>query len=287
MSKPNVFISSTCYDLLIVRNELHEFLEGRGFIVINSEKSTFGVKPKMHSHSASLEQVNSADYLLLIIGKRRGGTFIASEKSITNEEYNRAIQIGLPIIIFIDKAVRDAIPYYKKNPSSDLSHVVDDTRIFDFVEYINASAYDNWMFTFESIQDIKTTLQSQFAYYLKLFSENIKAKHDKTKSKELNNEEVASFPPNFDFLKTLKYDQSEITFLINGLRELYNIMTDILKSQTQKDTKLEKLKCLWVIARHGELQEDRIYIEINTFKQFAWSTYRGKRVFLTNEIFQN
>jgi len=40
MAKPRIFLSSTCYDLSIIRDELTRFLEERGFEVINSEKSS-------------------------------------------------------------------------------------------------------------------------------------------------------------------------------------------------------------------------------------------------------
>ena len=113
MAKPRIFLSSTCYDLSIIRDELTRFLEERGFEVINSEKSSFGVTPGLHSHSACLEAVNEADYLLLIIGKRRGGTYIGSEKSITNEEYNRAVSLGIPCIVCVLREVFDYIKTYK------------------------------------------------------------------------------------------------------------------------------------------------------------------------------
>ena len=100
MAKPRIFISSTCFDLNDVRSELTSFLGKYGFEVLNSQLKNFGVTPQKHSHTACLEQVHNADYCIVIIGRRRGGTFIASEKSITNEEYNLAVKRGIPIIIF-------------------------------------------------------------------------------------------------------------------------------------------------------------------------------------------
>ena len=81
------------YDLSLVRSELTSFLEDKGFHVINSENKSFGVTPGLHSHSACLAEVSTADYLLLLIGRRHGGTFIGSTSSITNEEYRAALKL--------------------------------------------------------------------------------------------------------------------------------------------------------------------------------------------------
>ena len=71
---------------------LTTFLEGHGFEVLNSQKGSFGVAAKKHSHEACLEEVPNADYLILVVGGRRGGNFIGSEASITNEEVRLASQ---------------------------------------------------------------------------------------------------------------------------------------------------------------------------------------------------
>jgi hypothetical protein len=150
MAKPRVFISSTCFELNDVRSELTEFLENYNFEVLNSQLKNFGVTPRKHSHSACLDQVNNSDYLILIIGTRRGGTFIGSELSITNEEYNLAAKKDIPTIAFVNRRVEEAIPLYKKNPRADFSTVVDDKRVFDFIEIIKSNAEDNWLHPFSN-----------------------------------------------------------------------------------------------------------------------------------------
>jgi len=181
MAKPRIFISSTCFDLNDVRSELTSFLGGYGFEVLNSQLKNFGVAPQRHSHTACLDQVYNAEYCIVIIGRRRGGTYVASEKSITNEEYDHAVKKGIPIIIFVDSRVEEAIPLYKRNPSSDFSSVVDDKRIFHFVDYIKSSSEDNWIHKFSNINDIKDVLTAQFAYYLLLFSQNLSNRVSKEK----------------------------------------------------------------------------------------------------------
>jgi len=281
MAKPRIFISSTCFDLNDVRSELTSFLGGYGFEVLNSQLKNFGVTPQKHSHTACLEQVNNADYCIVIIGRRRGGTYIASEKSITNEEYNLAVKKGIPIIIFVDRQVEAAIPLYKKNPTADFSSVVDDKRIFHFVDYIRSSSEDNWIHKYSNINDIKDILTAQFAYYLLLFSQTLSKGASKEKNVESSELASVRFPSNIEALKRKKLDQDDETGLRNGLRQLHKVIQSILASSGKNDNKMEKLKAIWVIAKFGELSWDGSSLEIDNdlFKDYAWSTYKGDRVF--------
>ena len=281
MAKPRIFISSTCFDLNDVRSELTSFLGGYGFEVLNSQLKNFGVAPQKHSHTACLEQVNNAEYCIVIIGRRRGGTYVASEKSITNEEYDFAVKKGIPLVVFVDRSVEESIPLYKKNPSADFSSVVDDKRIFHFVDYIKSSSEDNWIHKYSNINDIKDILTAQFAYYLLLFSQNLSNRISKEKKAESSKISSVSFPSNIEKIKEKKLDQEEETCLRNGLKQLHKIIRSILSSPGKDDNKMEKLKAIWVIAKYGELSWDASSLEIDNdlFKDYAWSRHKGVRVF--------
>lgn len=287
MAKPRIFISSTCFDLNDIRSELTSFLNTYNFEVLNSQLSNFGVSPDLHSHTACLEQVNNADYFIVIIGKRRGGTYIASEQSITNEEYKLAVKRGIPIMIFVDKMVDNNLVLYKKNPTMDFSTIVDDKRIFHFVEYIKSSSSNNWVFQYENINDIKNVINSQFSYYLLLFSQNIIKKKEKEKTIDSSKLTFVEFPSNIDEIISKKMEQEEETAFRNGLKELHNLIKNILSSEGNNDNKFEKIKSLWVIARYGELHWDNFGFDIdnNIFKDYAWSTTKGKRVFTQLGLF--
>lgn len=280
MAKPRIFISSTCFDLNDIRSELTEFLENYNFEVINSQLPSFGVSPKVHSHTACLDQVNNADFLILIIGRRYGGTFIGSEKSITNEEYKLAIKRGIPIIIFVNKQVDNSILFYKKNQSSDFSSIVDDTRIFHFIDYVKSASEDNWIHLYENIIDIKNTLKSQFSYYLLLLSKSCVKEVQKEKSIDSSKLSFVKFPSSLDKLENKKLNQKIETALRNGLKELHNVISEILLSGGKNDNKIEKLKAIWVIAKYGELNyySNSIKLNNNLFKDYAWSNSKGKRV---------
>lgn len=275
MPKPRIFLSSTCYDLSSIRSELTIFLEKRGFEVINSENANFGVTPGIHSHTACINAVEQADFLLLLIGSRHGGTYIGSTSSITNEEYRAAEKLEIPRIVAVQRSVSDYIKTYKRNPTGDHKHIVDDNRIFSFIDYISSGHSDNWIHTFETVENLRNVLNTQFAHYLTLFSQGMRRKNPKVSGQE---QVLVDFPASLDRCTTLYPDQDEETAIRNGLRALHEILRKIITDDTKKDAKAEKIKQLWVLGKFGESDENSISMSIDQFKQYAWSTHRGARV---------
>jgi len=255
-----------------------------GFNVLNSESKSFGVTPKTHSHNACLDQVAYADYLILIIGGRRGGNFIGTEKTITNEEFSLAQKHGIPVIAFVMKSVYSQIATYKKNPTADFSHVVDDKRIFDFISYVASGHEDNWIHEYSCANDIQDILTTQFAYYLKLFSQSLRPQKDKSKVRKKGT--VVDFPSNLTVLDNkYKDDQDILVAEKNGLRIVHRVISKIVASETPDASKEEKLKSIWLIARYGEFSHESMRIKADKFKDYAWSTTKGKRVFTQLEAF--
>ena len=282
MAKPRIFLSSTCYDLSIVRAELDRFLKEQGFEVINSEDKSFGVTPGMHSHTACISAVEPADFFLLLIGGRYGGTYIGSETSITNEEYRAAEKLDIPRIVAVKRSVWDYRQTYKRNALGDHKHIVDDARIFSFIDYIASGHSDNWMHSFEAIEDIKKIITTQFSHYLYLFSRGLRRKDPKVAGQQ---REIVDFPTSLGAVEPRYKNQDEIAAFKNGIRGLYKIIEKIVGDETKKDAKAEKLKQLWVVGRYGDSADgNRILIENDRFKQYAWSTGKGSRI---NNQFQD
>ena len=101
MQKPTVFVSSTCYDLKQVREDIKEFIENDfGFRAMLSEFNSFPVDPCAGTFETCLAAVdNFADVFVLIVGSRYGS--VRDEgKSITNLEYLHANAKSIPIYIF-------------------------------------------------------------------------------------------------------------------------------------------------------------------------------------------
>lgn len=274
MAKPRIFLSSTCYDLSDARAALTTFLEGCGFEVLNSEKGTFGVAPKKHSHDACLEMMDHADYVVLIIGGRRGGTYVGSMQSITNEEIKAAQRLERPIIAFIDKKVDNLRSVYRKNPSADFKPTVDDVRVFDFIDYVASGHEDNWLHPFNNVADIIDTLRSQFAYYLLLYSKSLRKKQNPIANKS---KAVVAFPSKLEGAPGDSVEEKSL--FVAGLRHVHDTLQKVLSADIKDNLKAEQMKSIWVVALHGDADERRLKIDENRFKGSAWGHSRGQRVF--------
>jgi len=276
MSKPRTFLSSTCFDFADARAAIAEHLRSLGHDPIRSDTPEFGVSLGKHSHEACLDQVDNCDYLILLIGGRRGGTFVGSEKSITNEEYRRALKKRKPIITFVKREVEIARSMYKKNPAADFSGVVDDVRIFDFIDLVTSQSENNWIKVFDDVEDVKRSLTDQFAYIALEYSKMLIASRD-PKSGAKDKAVVVRFPVQLGAIADSD-NSAEAATRISGLRKLHQVLSGIIKNPAAG--KEEKLKLLWVMGRYGEMHYGRsISISNDRLKQYAWSTGKGQRVF--------
>lgn len=173
MSKVNVFVSSTCYDLSQVRNDIKQCIVDLGHNPILSELNDFPVNPNINSSENCINAVkNEADILVLIIGDKYGSV-LDSGKSITNTEFLTAIEKGIPVYTFTKKEMLSILPIWEKNPDMDLSGIVDNKKIFEFLSDIRKKR-GIWNFGFEKAQDITDILKSQFSI---LFKESLKTRN--------------------------------------------------------------------------------------------------------------
>lgn len=161
-----VFISSTCFDLAQVRTDLSSFIGGLGMTPVLSEHNAFPIDPNLDVVSNCLGRVKeNADIFVLVIGGRYGSCTDTGD-SITNLEYIEAKNKGIPRYVFVDKKISTMLPLWEANPSADFSSVVDSTKLFEFVKTLR-DPRENWVFPFESAQDIIEILRIQFAHLLK------------------------------------------------------------------------------------------------------------------------
>ncbi len=159
--------SSTFYDLKQIRNDLSDFLvNDLGYVPLLSELNSFPIDPDADTVENCRRRVeNDADILVLVIGGRYGSVDHGSSKSVTNLEYLAARLKGVPVFVFIQKSVLALLPVWKMDPGTDFSAVVDDVRLFKFIEEIRSSD-KVWTFEFELAKDIMNTLRIQFAYLM-------------------------------------------------------------------------------------------------------------------------
>lgn len=162
MAKVNIFVSSTCFDLSQVRDDIRRCILDIGHIPILSELKDFPVDTRLTNAENCINAVNNeADILVLIIGNRYGAV-LESGKSITNTEFEVAVKKGIPIYTFAQKQMINLLPVWEKNPDADYSNVVDNNKVFEFLAYVrNKSGL--WNFEYEKAQDIKEILKSQLS----------------------------------------------------------------------------------------------------------------------------
>ena len=168
--KLTLFVSSTCYDLAQVRENISQFCEKAGINALVSEQGGFPVDPTVSTVENCLKAVRErADIFLLVVGGRYG-SLSETGKSVTNLEYLEARSVGIPKYVFVKRDVLALLPVWQSNPEADFSSVVDTPKLFEFISALRNSG-EIWVFPFDSALDLTSTLRSQLGY---LFLDSLK-----------------------------------------------------------------------------------------------------------------
>lgn len=207
MAKLRIFVSSTCYDLGVIRSELRPFIFSMGYEPIMSDYSDIFYDHRSHTHDSCIKEVPNCDMVLLVIGQRYGGTAIPSviegfnldilktattrtdllehkEKlSITQLEVLKAVEQSIPVYAFVDEKVLHDHHVYEKN--KDKKEVIDAIEfpsihkketakyIFEFINFLTHRVKNNSITSFTRLEDIKGTLVNQWSQlFQRLLSEN-------------------------------------------------------------------------------------------------------------------
>jgi Domain of unknown function (DUF4062) len=116
----NVFISSTCYDLVDLRAELAQFLDANGCITKSSDNpaSAFHVDPTDDSIASCLANVEAADVVVCIIDRRYGG-LLKTGLSATHAEirHARSLKPPKPVFFFVRDASFKEYDLMRTNPA--------------------------------------------------------------------------------------------------------------------------------------------------------------------------
>lgn len=170
MAIPRVFISSTCYDLKYIRENLKYFVRTLGHEAVLSEEGTIFFDPRLDTQQSCLAEVPNCQLFVLIIGGRFGSSFKGEEHSITNAEYREAIRLRIPVFALVDQGVHSDFQLYLSNRDNvdiDATKIlypsVDSIEIFDFVDEVRLNAVNNALIPFSDFSDIETYLRQQWA----------------------------------------------------------------------------------------------------------------------------
>ncbi|MCH7292306.1 DUF4062 domain-containing protein [Acinetobacter sp. ANC 3926] len=196
MAGLRVFISSTCYDLSVVRSQLRVFIQSLGHEPFMSDYNDLLYDPRTHTHTSCVDEVNSADVVILILGSRFGGKVVPEalaridfesltkesnsieslkkkeNLSITQLEILKAVESGIPIYTFIDAGVWHDHSLYERNkdkpiiseisfPSIEKPHTA--TFIFEFINFLRHRTRGNSVHQFSKFQDIEDILRRQWS----------------------------------------------------------------------------------------------------------------------------
>lgn len=203
MPSPKVFVSSTCYDLGMAREQIRSFLIGLGYDPIMSEYSDVLFDPRLHTHTSCLQEIPNADMIVLLVGSRFGGTAIPEALqlidierlqnssfdvtvldhpetlSVTQLEVLKAIDSSIPIFAFVDEKVwHDHLVYQKNKELVDTINFpsIDNAEsarfIFEFLNFLRQRTEGNSVISFSKIEDIECHLRKQWgALFQRLLQE--------------------------------------------------------------------------------------------------------------------
>ena len=228
MANLKVFISSTCYDLGVVRSKLQEFLRSLGHDPVLSEYSDVLYNPNEHTHTSCIKEVINCDAVILMIGSRFGGKSVPEAAdsvdfkrlktlststtnlddkgsiSVTQLEVLKALDANVPVFAFVEERVLHDHLVYEKNKDKDILSKItfpsidraDSARyIFEFINFLRLRNAGNSVVAFSRIEDIEFHLRKQWSALMqRLLSEQ------RTRANE--SERARSIQIQLDELKT-------------------------------------------------------------------------------------
>ncbi len=196
MAKLKVFVSSTCYDLSIVRSQVRSYIKQLGHDPVMSDYMEVLYDPREHTHKSCIQEISGCDVAVLIIGSRFGGKGVPAafdeidfasleEKSassgilqnkeklsVTQLEICKAIEDGIPVFTFVDDRVMHDHLVYEANKSSG---AIDKIKfpsiekpetakyIFEFINFLRHRTEGNSVTAFSKVEDINDYISSQWS----------------------------------------------------------------------------------------------------------------------------
>lgn len=199
--KPRIFISSTCYDLKFVREDLADFVRVYNYEPILSENGDIGYTPGKNLDKSCYEAMQTSDMVILIIGSEYGSAATGEIKgefaeyiSITRNEFRTALDAGIPVFAMIDKKVMTEYGIYEENIEKIEKHsmnitfkITKDLNVFRFIKEIENSVTIPIQ-EFEKSSDIKEFIGKQWADMFKNYLVSLKEEKENRKIENSVNE---------------------------------------------------------------------------------------------------
>jgi len=170
MNTTKIFVSSTCFDLEQIREDLRKGITEMGHEPVLSELPSFSVLPDLDTLSNCKRNVKeNCDIFILIIGGKRGSIDSMSQKSIINIEFETAIKNNKDLFVFVDERVYNLLEVWRKNEDTDFSPIVGDKFVFEFIDSIKST--NRWIFPYKKADNILEVLKHQLSIFMKYLIE--------------------------------------------------------------------------------------------------------------------
>jgi len=173
MDRTRIFVSSTFFDLEQVREDIRATIANLGHEPLLNEYPSFPTLPDLDTIENCRKVVRSSDIFVLIVGGRRGSLDPASGKSVTNIEYETAVQNGNDCFVFVNEKLMTLLPVWRRNPEADFLPFVDSPQVFEFIDKISSA--QRWIFAFAKASEISEILRNQLSVFLKSLLDRRKA----------------------------------------------------------------------------------------------------------------
>lgn len=225
MSKPRVFISSTFYDLRLVRLELDKFLRVLGYEPVRNETGDIPYGKTEALEHYCYKEIGNVDILISIIGSRFGTSSEGDKaRSISNIELRTALEENKHVFIFIEKNVFIEYETYLLNKDKEIEYkYVDNPNIYRFIEEIKALPNNNNIKEFETADDITSYLREQFAGLMKQYFIDEQKYRETSIIKDINTT-ADTLKKLVDYIQNTNQDKQE------GLKEIIKTSHPIIKT---------------------------------------------------------
>ncbi len=241
MAVPCVFISSTCYDLKYIRENLKYFVKRLGYYPVLSEEGSVFYNPTLHTQDACIAEVPNCQMFVLIIGGRFGSQYQGEAHSITNAEYREAARLKTPIFALVEQAVFNDSHVYAQNRDNTeidargiLYPSVDNAAIFDFIEEVRSNTVNNAIVPFRDFADIESYLLQQWAgmmhFFLTRANETARVANTLEVMREMN-ERVEMLSR--QILRSVGTDEAKLTSELYDAMLSYEVARDLSYMRSQ------------------------------------------------------
>jgi len=164
---PNVFVSSTIYDLQYLRDAIRETIIELGYNPVMSDYGEIGYLPSKSAEESCYATIRDCQLAILIIGKRYGEK-TKNGLSVTHNEFLTIQNRNVPIVTIVDQEVISFKRVYEAN--RDIKNVTkfpgmdSGPDTFNFIKNVMDSPLNNGIITYTDASDARKKFKSQLAH---------------------------------------------------------------------------------------------------------------------------